>query len=268
MRVGIPSDTPDLEARVGHRLGTSQYLLVVDAGTLAFEAVPNLAASGHGGAGMEAVALAISKKVDAILTGYCSPIGKTHLTANGIDVLTGVTGTVSEVVRQYKQGMLQKPAEVERAPEDRRFRIIERDLFQGLKNSSKQFSNLLPILIGVVLLMGLFNSFVSREFISSVFSGNRVLDTLVGACLGTLFSGNPINSYIIGGELLQYGVSLYAVTAFIISWVSVGAIQLPAEMGILGSRFALVRIAASFVMSIVVAIATVVVLNFMKGLFL
>jgi len=266
VRIGIPSDTPDLEARVGHRLGTSQYLLVVDVGALSFEAVPNPAASGRGSGGMEAVVLAISKKVDTILTGYCSPIAKNHLTANGIDVLTGVTGTVSEVVRQYKMGALQKPAEVEDAPEDRRFRIIQHALFQGLRDSSKQFSNLLPILIGVVLLVGLFNSFVSRKFIATVFSGIPVLDTLMGTCLGALFSGNPINSYIIGGELLHHGVSLYAVTAFIISWVSVGVIQLPAEMGTLGSRFALVRIAASFVLSMVVAIATVVVLNFMKGL--
>jgi hypothetical protein len=78
-------------------------------------------------------------------------------------------------------------------------------------------------------------------------------------------SGNPINSYIIGGELLEYGVGLCAVTALIIAWVTVGLAQLPAEISALGSRFALVRNAISFVLSIAIAFATVGILNFITG---
>ena len=35
MKIAIPADKPDLEAKVGTRLGTSQYLLIVDLKTMA-----------------------------------------------------------------------------------------------------------------------------------------------------------------------------------------------------------------------------------------
>jgi hypothetical protein len=108
---------------------------------------------------------------------------------------------------------------------------------------------------------------VSRGLLSSTFSGEIVLDTLWGACFGSILAGNPINSYVIGGELLEHGTSLFAVTSLIVSWVTVGFVQLPAEIKALGRRFALVRIAASFVLSIVIAILTVLVLNLVKGSF-
>jgi len=77
-----------------------------------------------------------------------------------------------------------------------------------------------------VLLIGLLNTFVSRNFLAALFSGNPVLDTLLGAFFGSILAGNAINSYIIGGELLEYGVSLFTVTALIITWVTVGLVQL------------------------------------------
>jgi predicted Fe-Mo cluster-binding NifX family protein len=265
LRIAISSDKPDLEAKVGRRLGTSKYLIVVDLRTKAFEAVPNSGASGQGSGGIQAMVLAITKKVNTILTGYCSPTAEKYLTANGIEVLTGVSGTVAEVVQQYKQGDLQKHIEVVRKPESRGSKIDRPTLILALKNSSKQFINLLPIMVGVVLLIGLFNAFVSQNFISSLFSGNKLHDTLWGACFGSFFTGNPINSYIIGGELLEYGVSLFAVTALIISWVNVGLVQLPAEISALGCRFALARNALSFALSIAIAFATVGILNFITG---
>jgi len=264
LRVCIPTEEPDLEARVGTRLGSSQYLMVVDIDTMAVETAPG--GTGRSGGGIQAVVLAISKKVDAVLTGYCSPTAEKYLSANSIEVITGISGTVAEVIEQYKRGELQTHIEVERKSESRLAKIDRVTLLHELRESSNQFFTLLPMLAGVVLLIGLFNAFVSKEVISSIFSGNSMLDTLWGACFGSVFAGNPINSYIIGGELLEYGVSLFAVTALIISWVSVGLVQLPAEISALGIRFALMRNAASFVLSIAISFAVVIVLNCIKGL--
>ena len=265
MRIAISSDKPDLGARVGSRLGTSKYLIVVDLRTMAVEAISIPGGSGQGAGGMQAVVLAITKKVDTVLTGYCSPNAKKYLSANGIEVLTGVSGTVAEVVQQYKKGDLQKHIGGVRKSESRGSKIDRLTLFHALKISSNQFINLLPMLVGVVLLIGLFNAFASKELLSYLFSGNRALDTLWGACFGSFFTGNPINSYIIGGELLEYGVSLCAVTALIIAWVTVGLVQLPAEISALGCRFALVRNAISFALSIAIAFATVGILKFITG---
>ena len=125
----------------------------------------------------------------------------------------------------------------------------------------KSFGTILPVLIGVILLIGLFKIYIPPKLISSVFTGELLRDTFFGSMIGSISAGNPITSYIIGGELLKEGVSLFAVTAFVTAWVTVGIIQLPAEASILGKRFALMRNVLSFLFSILVTIATVLTLR-------
>jgi uncharacterized membrane protein YraQ (UPF0718 family) len=121
----------------------------------------------------------------------------------------------------------------------------------------KGFSSTLPVLIAVILMIGLFKNYISPALISSIFTGELFKDTLIGSVIGSISAGNPITSYIIGGELLSLGVSFFAVAAFIIAWVTVGIIQIPAEASILGKRFTLIRNSLSFLFSIIIAIATV-----------
>lgn len=112
----------------------------------------------------------------------------------------------------------------------------------------------LPILVGVLLLVGLFTVLVPGDTFANAFSGNAVLDPLVGALLGSAATGNPVTSYVIGGELLNIGVGMSAVIAFIMSWVTVGLVQLPAESLMLTRRFAVTRNLVSYVMAVAVAL--------------
>lgn len=261
MKIAISADGTDLEAQVGHRFGISPYLVIVNLRTGNFEAVPNPGSSGQRGAGVQTIVLAISEDVKAVLTGYCSPAARRHLEANGIEIFTGLSGTVGEVLGRYKKGEIQKveAAKIEREPGRR---IVNRDiLVHAMKRSGNQFATMLPIFLGVVLLIGLLNTFVSRNFLAALFSGNVVLDTFLGAFFGSILAGNPINSYVIGGELLQYGISLFTVTALIITWVTVGLVQLPVEIAALGRRFALLRNGICFILSIPIAIITVFIVN-------
>jgi len=127
----------------------------------------------------------------------------------------------------------------------------------------KSFGTTLPMLLGVILLLGLFSVFVTSEMISSVFTGELLRDTVIGSLIGSISAGNPIISYIIGGELLKEQVSLFAVAAFIVAWVTVGVLQFPAEAAILGKRFATARNILGFILAIVVSIATVTTLTLM-----
>ncbi|MFO7968162.1 MAG: hypothetical protein R6U44_11240 [Archaeoglobaceae archaeon] len=136
----------------------------------------------------------------------------------------------------------------------------EKTIYTSFYRAARSFVSVLPILLGVMLLLGLFNTVVPRKVISSVFTGHVLGDTVIGALAGSALAGNPITSYIIGGELLADGVSLLAVTAFIVAWVTVGVIQYPAEAGILGRKFAAIRNLVSFVLAILVSIATVTTL--------
>ena len=265
MKIAISAERADLASNVAHRFGLSPYLLVVDTETMDFKALANPGATSRPGAGVRAVVFAIGEGVEVVLTGYCGPAAYDQLVSNGIKVITNVSGMVKEVIDRYKAGGFGQGLAVEEEKEQAT-RYINRDtLVRALRSSAKQFANILPILIGVVLCIGLFNTFVSKEALASIFSGNAVGDTLWGACFGSILAGNPINSYVIGAALLNHGISLFAVTALIITWVTVGLVQLPAEIASLGLRFALLRSALCLVLAIPVAILTVMILNFIIG---
>jgi len=121
----------------------------------------------------------------------------------------------------------------------------------------RSFGTAFPTLLGVILLLGFFRTFVSKQMLSALFTGELLKDTLIGSLMGSISAGNAVTSYLIGGELVEENVSLIAVTSFIVAWVTVGIIQLPAETSTLGRRFAYTRNALGFVFSILISIATV-----------
>jgi len=122
----------------------------------------------------------------------------------------------------------------------------------------------LPMLLSVIGLMGLFEALVTPEMIQSVFKGSVLSDTLIGTGVGAISVGQPFLSYAIGGELLDEGVSLYAVTAFILSFVTLGLIQLPLEWSLFGTRFTVLRNILSFIFALLISIATVFILGLIQ----
>ncbi len=127
---------------------------------------------------------------------------------------------------------------------------------QAGQSTFNSFKMSMPVLIGVLLLMSLITTVMPREYYHVIFTGNKILDPVLGAAVGSIAAGNPLTSYIIGGELLKQGISLLAVTAFMVAWVTVGILQLPAESVMLGKRFALVRNSVSFIMAVLIALLT------------
>jgi len=139
--------------------------------------------------------------------------------------------------------------------------MIENSIKQSAYKAAKGLWMALPMILGTVLLISLISSIVPKSFYLTVFSQNSFLDSFIGSTIGSISAGNPITSYIFGGEMLNQGIGLIAVTAFLVSWVTVGLIQLPAESAILGKKFALLRNITAFILSIVVAIITVLILE-------
>ncbi len=140
----------------------------------------------------------------------------------------------------------------------------QKTIVRSLYKAAKGLGTALPVLVGVILLLGLFRAFVSKQWISSVFTGGLLRDTVTAGAIGSISAGNPITSYIIGGELLKDGVSLLAITSFIVTWVTVGIVQLPAEASILGGRFAVMRNILSFGLAILVSVATVTTISMVQ----
>ncbi len=119
----------------------------------------------------------------------------------------------------------------------------------------------LPLILGVLLLVSLFDLFLQNKWLINLFQQNIFIDSLIGAVIGSLAAGNPITSYVLAGELIKIGISLAAITAFILTWVTVGIVQLPAEIMILGKKFAITRNVLSFISAIVIGLLTQIILK-------
>ncbi len=137
----------------------------------------------------------------------------------------------------------------------------EKTIWKSFIKTGNSFARIIPILLGTVFLIGLSEALVPHSFYAKLFGTNHLSSVFIGDLVGSISAGNPVVSYILGGEMLKQGVSLMAVTAFIVSWVTVGLIQLPAESMILGKRFAIVRNITAFFLSLVVAVTTVLIIK-------
>jgi hypothetical protein len=128
------------------------------------------------------------------------------------------------------------------------------------------FINILPIVFGMLLLTSLLISVLPKQLSTDLFGKNNLFDALLGATFGSIAAGHPVVSYVLGGELLSSGISLFAVTALIVSWVTVGIVQLPAEALLLGKRFAFYRNLTCYLFSIAIALLTVYTLQLLASL--
>jgi len=140
----------------------------------------------------------------------------------------------------------------------------KKNIVSAFFKAFKSFGTSLPIILGVILVLGLCRAFVSVQMLSAVFTGELLRDTVIGALIGSIFAGNAVNSYIIGGELVRENISLIAITSFLVAWVTVGIIQFPAEATLLGRRFACVRNMLGYILAILVSIATVKTLGIIQ----
>ena len=139
--------------------------------------------------------------------------------------------------------------------------MIKSKIKQSVIKSARALWKSTPVILGTILLVSLISSIIPKSFYISVFSKNNILNSFIGSIIGSISTGNPITSYIFGGEMLNQGVGLIAVTTFLVSWVTVGLIQLPAESLILGKKFAIIRNISAFILAIIVAIITVSILG-------
>ncbi|MFW2371937.1 MAG: hypothetical protein ACN4GM_02365 [Gammaproteobacteria bacterium] len=119
------------------------------------------------------------------------------------------------------------------------------------------FMNIVPIVLAMLLLTSLVIKLVPEQLSTELLGHNGFVDALTGATFGGIAAGHPLVSYVLGGELLASGVSLFAVTALIVSWVTVGMVQLPAEALMLGKRFAIYRNLMCYLFAIAIALLTV-----------
>ncbi len=107
MKVSVSSTGSTLDASVDPRFGRCSYFVVVDTDDMSFEAVENNNAALGTGAGVQSAQLVAESGATTVLTGNCGPKAHKTLTAAGIDVVVGCSGTISNAVEQLQAGNLQ-----------------------------------------------------------------------------------------------------------------------------------------------------------------
>lgn len=117
----------------------------------------------------------------------------------------------------------------------------------GLKSGSSLLLQIAPLLIFAFIVAGMIQILIPREIISKwvgVESGFRGL--LIGSVLGGLMPGGPVTSLPIAAGLLRTGASIGTMVAFLTGWSLLAISRLPMEIGLMGWKFALIRLACVF----------------------
>ena len=144
-------------------------------------------------------------------------------------------------------------------------KITKRPKFSRiLKHAALSIYYMLPMILGVLGLSAILITFIKPEQVKQVFTGMPLTDTIYGLLLGAIMMGNAVLSYILGGELLKMGISLYAVTAFLLAWITLGIVQIPMEIEFFGKRFVIVRNMMAIVFTLITSLLIVVTYETIK----
>jgi predicted Fe-Mo cluster-binding NifX family protein len=106
MKIAASSQGQTLDDAVDPRFGRAPFFLIIDPETLAYETLSNPNIELGGGAGIQSAQLMSERGVTVVLTGNCGPNAFRTFGAAGIQVITGVSGTVREAVAAYQSGRL------------------------------------------------------------------------------------------------------------------------------------------------------------------
>lgn len=108
MKICLSSTGENLKATVDQRFGRCQYFLIVDTQTMNVKTLSNQALLSSGGAGIQAAQIIAKEGVNAVITGNIGPNAFKILQAQNIEIYTQASGTIQEVIEQFKNGTLQQ----------------------------------------------------------------------------------------------------------------------------------------------------------------
>ncbi len=117
----------------------------------------------------------------------------------------------------------------------------------GLKSAGNLLLQMTPLLIVAFIVAGMIPVLVPAEMISKwVGAESGFRGILIGTVIGGLMPGGPFISMPIAAGLLRVGASVGTMVALLTAWSLVAVARLPLEMGIMGWKFTLIRLACTF----------------------
>ncbi|MBN1569808.1 MAG: NifB/NifX family molybdenum-iron cluster-binding protein [Acidobacteria bacterium] len=108
MKIAISSTGASLDAEAEPRFGRCPYFIIADTETGEFTTQENSNAMAAGGAGIATAQAIADKGVQAVLTGHCGPNAYQVLSAAGIQIITGVSGKIKDIIEDYRAGKFKR----------------------------------------------------------------------------------------------------------------------------------------------------------------
>ena len=101
MKICVSASSNSLDADVDSRFGRCPYFVIVDSDTMEFDVVSNNSTNASHGAGIQAAQTVVNSGAKVIITGNVGPNAFKVLSATGIKVITGVSGSIRSAVEKY-----------------------------------------------------------------------------------------------------------------------------------------------------------------------
>jgi predicted Fe-Mo cluster-binding NifX family protein len=116
MRIVVSATDGGLQAEASRVFGRCPQYVFLDTETMEYETLENPAAAAGGGAGIQAAEFVIRHGAKAVVTGHVGPNAARVLEAAEVAVYLLQEGTVGEVAKAYRDGLLrQAPGQDERS---------------------------------------------------------------------------------------------------------------------------------------------------------
>ncbi len=109
MKICVTAINGSLDSPIDSHFGRAPYFIIVDPETMEFETIENRGVSALG-LGIQAAQAIAKRGINVLLTGKIGPDAFRILSEKEVMVVTGVSGSVTTAVKQFKKGTL-KPAD-------------------------------------------------------------------------------------------------------------------------------------------------------------
>lgn len=119
---------------------------------------------------------------------------------------------------------------------------------EGLKSALNMTWTILPLLILAFVVAGMMQVLLSAQTISNwIGAESGIRGILLGSVAGGIVPGGPYVSLPIAAALVRSGAGIGTMVAFLTGWSLWAVARLPMEVGILGWKLTLARVASTFV---------------------
>jgi len=103
----------------------------------------------------------------------------------------------------------------------------------------------IPIFLGILLFIAIVQQYIPLSLLGEI--DQPIISSVLANLLGSIAAGNPVNSYIIATEFWPVATQWLIIAIFLVAWVTVGIVQIPAESYYFGKKYAIIRNIVAFI---------------------